>query len=394
MEFSFDKAYRFQCVRCAKCCYQETLSITQNDYNRMKQFLGSKGARVRKNSSKSYPYEMESLGACPFLKGDLCSIYSRRPVVCRAFPLTFSFLSDGQLYVNLIHCKGVGLNDGKQVDESFVTEVVRDIQELDPEFFSTLKNNSVQERESLLPFLDEGNVADFESKRMFLSEISKWLSDKSLEGQNIRIKCHVVLSNILHLLEHQVGQIRNIVRVNPPLILTKDDVENIVADIDREIPSVLERGLKHTLEAVEDRNARALSTNQTEVFWDGELKKVGLEDSLPFRDLYGKTTHIKVKELIFEKSIEREAERIALEYIEELLNRVDLGGFPMSAPLVVILPSLDEYSVNLHTYSQFYSRDQEKISSESMERAIEDLDTRLLINKIYRENSLGQSPAS
>jgi len=351
------------------------------------------GTKVRKDSSKSYLYEMESLGACPFLKRDLCSVYSRRPIVCRAFPLTFSFLPDGQLYVNLIHCKGIGLNDGKRVDESFVTEVVRDIQELDPEFFSTLRNSSMLEHESLLPFLDVGTVTDFESKRIFLSEISEWLSSKLLEGLNIRIRCHVLLSNILPLLEHQIGRIRDSVRVRPPLILTKDDVENIVADIDREISSVLERGLNDTLEAVEDRNARALRTNQTEVFWDGELKKVGLEDNLPFKDLYGKTTYVKVKELIFEKSVEPGAERIVLEYIEELLNRMDLGGFPISGPLTVILPSLDEYSVNLHTYSQFYSRDQEKISSESMERAIEDLDTRLLINKIYRENSLRQPSA-
>jgi len=390
MEFSFNKAYRFQCVRCAKCCYQEALSITQSDYNRLREFLGSNRARVRKDSSKSYLYEMESLGACPFLKKDLCAIYSIRPVVCRAFPLTFSFLPDGQLYVNLIRCRGIGLDDGKRVDESFVNEMIRDIQELDPEFFSTLRSNTILEHESLLPFNDEGSVTDFESKRMFLSKMSKWLSNKSLDGQNIRIKCHVLLSEILPLLEQHVGQIRDSVRVKPPLILTKDDVENIVAGIDREIPRVLERGLKNTLEAVEDRNARALGTNQTDVFWDGELKRVGLEDNLPFNDLYGKTMYVKVKELIFEKKVEREAERIALDYIEELLNRVDLGGFPMSGPLAVILPSLDEYSVNLHTYSQFYSRGGEKISSESMEKAIEDLDTRLLISKIYRENSLRQ----
>jgi len=359
----------------------------------MKDLLANKGARVRRDSLKSYLYEMESLGACPFLERDLCSIYSRRPVVCRAFPLTFSFLPDGQLYVNLIRCRGVGLDDGEQVDESFVSEVVRDIEELDPEFFSTLRGNSVLEHESLLPFLDEGSITDFESKRMFLSEVSKWLSSKLLEGQNIRIKCHVLLSNILPLLEQQVGRIRDSVQVKPPLILTKDDVESIVADIDRELPHVLERGLEDTLEAIEDRNARALRINQTEVFWDGEVKKVGLEDNLPFKDLYGKTTYVKAKELIFEKSVEREAERIALDYIEELLNRVDLGGFPMPGPLAVILPSLDEYSVNLHTYSQFYSSDQEEISSESMEKAIEDLDTRLLINKIYRENSLRRSSA-
>jgi len=315
-------------------------------------------------------------------------------VVCRAFPLTFSFLPDGQLYVNLIRCKGIGLNDGKSVDESFVTEVVRDIEELDPEFFPTLRDNSIREHESLLPFLDGGSVTDFESKRVFLSEISKWLSNKSLRGQNIRIKCHVLLSNLLALLERQVGRIRERVPVMPPLILTKDDVENIVADIDRDVPSVLERGLRSTLEAVQDRNARALSTNRTEVFWDGELKKVGLEDDLPFKDLYGKTTYVKVKELIFEKGVEPEAERMALEYIEELLNRVDLGGFPVSGPLAVVLPSLDEYSVNLHTYSQFYSRDQVRISSDSMEKAIQDLDTRLLINKIYRENSSRQLSVS
>jgi len=392
MEFSFNKAYRFRCFKCAKCCYQEALSLTQSDYNRLKRFLDSKGARVRKDSS--HFHEIESLGACPFLKGDICSIYSRRPVVCRAFPLTFSFLPDGQLYVNLIRCKGIGLNDGKSVDESFVTEVVRDIEELDPEFFPTLRDNSIREHESLLPFLDGGSVTDFESKTVFLSEISKWLSNKSLRGQNIRIKCHVLLSNLLALLERQVGRIRERVPVMPPLILTKDDVENIVADIDRDVPSVLERGLRSTLEAVQDRNARALSTNRTEVFWDGELKKVGLEDDLPFKDLYGKTTYVKVKELIFEKGLEPEAERMALEYIEELLNRVDVGGFPVSGPLAVVLPSLDEYSVNLHTYSQFYSRDQVRVSSDSMEKAIQDLDTRLLINKIYRENSSRQLSVS
>ncbi len=350
--------------------------------------LEAKGVRVQKGSSRSYLYDMESLGACPFLEGNLCSIYSRRPLVCRAFPLTFSFLPDGQPYVNLIRCKGVGLNSGEQVDDSFVSEVVDEIQIVDPEFLPALRGNSILEHESLLPFLDERSVTDFESKRMFLLQISKWLSSKLLDGQNIRIKCHVLLSVILPLLEHHMGRIRESLRLKPPLILTKDDVRSIVKEVDEKIPRLLEEGLGDALEAIKERNVMAVRTNQTEVFWDGELKKVRLEDSLPFEDLYGKTTHVKVKELIFEKSIEPEAERIVLEYIDELLNRVGLGGFPMSGPLLIILSSLDEYSVNLHTYSLFYSRDRERISSESMERAIEDLDTRLLINKIYRERSL------
>jgi len=77
------------CVKCGECCRRsnpinfhklelETIaSFTKTTYKKLKKKIGA----VPRGDGT-----FDVAAPCPFLKGNLCSIYPVRPIVCRAFP--------------------------------------------------------------------------------------------------------------------------------------------------------------------------------------------------------------------------------------------------------------------------------------------------------------------
>jgi uncharacterized protein len=78
------------CKRCANCCRSMHIRITDADIPRISDHLGM----THKEFIASYlrredgDYYIKTSPPCPFLKGNLCSIYAIRPEKCRDYPFT------------------------------------------------------------------------------------------------------------------------------------------------------------------------------------------------------------------------------------------------------------------------------------------------------------------
>ncbi|MFQ6135388.1 MAG: YkgJ family cysteine cluster protein, partial [Nitrososphaerales archaeon] len=99
--------------------------LTERDVRRIQKLgLATKFYRENRFSTKPYRYEMvKKDGCCIFLSGDRCTIYERRPLICRFYPFTMSE-SDGYAFGVDRTCRGVGL--GRLVDEGCVFELVQE----------------------------------------------------------------------------------------------------------------------------------------------------------------------------------------------------------------------------------------------------------------------------
>ena len=95
LKFDYPQKVRFECEKCALCCGDtkdrvrrilllrvEAKSISQKTHKRVNDFAESL------DGSELYIYVMKKAenGKCVFLKGDLCTIYQTRPLICRFYP--------------------------------------------------------------------------------------------------------------------------------------------------------------------------------------------------------------------------------------------------------------------------------------------------------------------
>ena len=79
------------CKQCANCCRSMRIRITDADIPRISKHLGMKhkefiASYLRRDEDGDY--YIKTSPPCPFLKGNLCSIYEIRPEKCRDYPFT------------------------------------------------------------------------------------------------------------------------------------------------------------------------------------------------------------------------------------------------------------------------------------------------------------------
>ena len=78
------------CTDCANCCKKVQPVLDQEDIKKCCEGFGISVSRFKKESLKSDDEEQEKFvfkgKPCPFLKNNLCSIYSFRPKDCKSFP--------------------------------------------------------------------------------------------------------------------------------------------------------------------------------------------------------------------------------------------------------------------------------------------------------------------
>lgn len=118
-----------------ECCRDLNQALTPYDILRLKQALGiSSQAFLREYTSLHFGPESglpiitfkpnPATGhACPFVRGEGCSVYADRPASCRMYPLSRAIARDRQTgaiqeYFALIqedHCKGFEAGEGKTV---------------------------------------------------------------------------------------------------------------------------------------------------------------------------------------------------------------------------------------------------------------------------------------
>ena len=116
--FDYPKNVRFHCTKCALCCGDtsartrhiimteaEAEGISRKNHVTVKDF-------ARKIDGKTpYVFEMRKNqgGKCVFLDGEICTIYSFRPLVCQFYPFELkSDATDRYFFSCTDECPGIG----------------------------------------------------------------------------------------------------------------------------------------------------------------------------------------------------------------------------------------------------------------------------------------------
>ncbi|MCP8311539.1 MAG: YkgJ family cysteine cluster protein [Candidatus Methylarchaceae archaeon HK02M1] len=99
--------------------------MTENDVKRI-QDLGVETKFYQKSEMNIEPYNYEMLkmdGCCIFLSGNRCTIYEKRPLICRFYPFTM-FEAHGYVFDVDRSCEGV--SEGKFVDKRYLSDLIQE----------------------------------------------------------------------------------------------------------------------------------------------------------------------------------------------------------------------------------------------------------------------------
>lgn len=140
----------FKRYRCSKCCKGGPILLSDEYLNHQNNVVWRDDDKV----NLKFP--------CPYLKGNDCSIYDKRPRMCRSFPFVPSVYSD---LVLIWDCKS-GRNIYNAYN-NFLDETNRDVN-IDPRIFLKYENS---------PFfifdIDMANITEF----------FYWLKEKKEKGE-------------------------------------------------------------------------------------------------------------------------------------------------------------------------------------------------------------------
>lgn len=107
----------FKCKKCGKCCSENTefIPLFEWEMERLQELAKEKDIKLEIKPTELV-YDKRSKKAvcsqfglytipCPFLIGNKCSVYSDRPIVCKAFPIAKTPLLDGKVDLsNFVKC--------------------------------------------------------------------------------------------------------------------------------------------------------------------------------------------------------------------------------------------------------------------------------------------------
>lgn len=124
---------RWKCVRCATCCgdtekrarhvlilASEAQAIAAGTGMHIEEF-----AR-RLENSKPYRFEVrKNNNKCMFLSSVSCSIYSKRPLVCRFYPFLLKRSESGTLEFELPEHECQGIGRGRKLTQDYYAHLLR-----------------------------------------------------------------------------------------------------------------------------------------------------------------------------------------------------------------------------------------------------------------------------
>jgi len=119
VSFDYRKGVSFRCTRCAVCCgdteirKRHILLLAKDAETISKAVLKPvESFATEVKVCKPYVYEMRKTGQkgkCFFLKGENCSIYGLRPLVCRFYPFELTATKEGRpRFLCAEECPGLG----------------------------------------------------------------------------------------------------------------------------------------------------------------------------------------------------------------------------------------------------------------------------------------------
>ncbi len=118
MGLVYPKNLRFKCVKCGLCCGDT------GEKTRHVLLMGNEAAEIASFTKRSvadfavevkgqepYVYEMKKSsheGKCFFLKENRCTIYLKRPLICRFYPFWLETRQNEKVFFFTSECPGVG----------------------------------------------------------------------------------------------------------------------------------------------------------------------------------------------------------------------------------------------------------------------------------------------
>jgi Fe-S-cluster containining protein len=132
MEIEYPHGLRHRCLRCAACCRdtlrrERRILLTEPEASAIASSTGLKVKEFSEQTEGAEPYtrQMRKVrGTCVFVRDESCSIYQRRPLICRFFPFYLE-KREGDRFVFGVseECPGVG--QGPKLDRRFFYNLFR-----------------------------------------------------------------------------------------------------------------------------------------------------------------------------------------------------------------------------------------------------------------------------
>jgi len=373
--------HTFKCVQCGKCCFPSALSLTPEDRKSLSVTGDLPG--LRENPNPPFSHELVCEGKCRFLSPDnLCKVWERRPAVCMAFPLAFTYTPEGEMLVNYMGCEGQDAPDGEVVDEAFVEKTVEEIKKKNPDFFDQLRARKIAEHQLLFPFYTQEEVTDFNAKQSAKDALASLLTVVSAGSTKLR-------ASTLAFLQTTDSAFRSEVHMLPKhtrrVMLFDDQVKLILEKVSDRVTTSYPATYDELTAALDKYEKQATESGRCQIFWEG-TKDVALDGTLETKSLTGERMKAKVSSIFFSRNFSGVAMRKILGHLSESLRRVDLGGFPIDAEISVMLKSLGDYVKNIETFCYLYSPDEEEVSEKTAMRVVNDLDTFFVLGSSYARN--------
>lgn len=127
MDFEYPRNVRFRCQRCAICCGDtkdrvRSILLLKIEAKRISQKIlkGVDEFAEKVEGCEPYIYRMKKTkdGKCIFLKGNLCTIYQTRPLICVFYPFELKEVeNDRYTFAYTSECPAIG--KGPQLKKSY-----------------------------------------------------------------------------------------------------------------------------------------------------------------------------------------------------------------------------------------------------------------------------------
>lgn len=137
MQFSYPRNVHFECTKCAICCgdtkaWIRHILMLESEANRISTFTSKpiKKFLVKIEGHEPYVYEMKKTakeGKCVFLKENLCTIYSSRPLICRFYPFELRTTENGKReFLYTMECPGLG--KGRRLQKIYFKNLLQQLE--------------------------------------------------------------------------------------------------------------------------------------------------------------------------------------------------------------------------------------------------------------------------